>query len=221
LVAYGIDPNTRLSIVDPTAIQENGSWHVTTPADVSIALNVMSFNGATPLWLAAKHADVEFMRFLLAHGADPSIPSRTNVTPLMVAAGAGFVQGESLGEDDEALEVTKLLVDMDADVNAVADFKGAVEDMRFSRFTALHGAAQRGATSVIELLVARGAKLDAQTDEGWTPFNVADGVRIGCCLKTQPAAADLLRRMMGERGIAVVERRDPFSLPRVGSGKLQ
>src|SRR5262249_11837194 len=49
-----------------------------------------SFTGATPLYLASWNCDVEFVRFLLANGADPSIPTTPKiVTPLLAAAGVG------------------------------------------------------------------------------------------------------------------------------------
>jgi hypothetical protein len=71
--------------------------------------------------------------------------------------------------------------------------------------TALHGAAQRGANSIVKLLVERGARLDVKTKEGWTPFNVADGIQIGGTLKNSPDTAALLRTLMTERGIPVEE----------------
>ena len=57
----------------------------------------MSFVGATPFFIAAKGADLALMRLLIEHGADPKTPTVQHVTPLMVASGLGFWDGESPG----------------------------------------------------------------------------------------------------------------------------
>ena len=41
--------------------------------------------------------------------------------------------------------------------------------------TALHGAANRGANSVIEFLLGRGARLGAANEQGWMPVTIAQG----------------------------------------------
>ena len=41
--------------------------------------------------------------------------------------------------------------------------------------TALHGAACRGADTIVQFLVDHGAKLDAKTKQGFTPLDVAMG----------------------------------------------
>ena len=207
LLEAGEDPNARVNLEDPK-YTTGLLYFAQRPYDLSIERNYMGWDGATPFWLAARHADVDLMRLLVEHGADPMIPSLLNITPLMAAAGTGFQQGGSPGTDAEALEATLLALELGNDVNAVAHY-GAIEntDPRFDGLTALHGAATRGATAVIDLLVARGAKLDVQTRAGWTPFNIADGIFIGGTFKGNPVAAEHLRRLMTERGIAVVERR--------------
>ena len=123
--------------------------------------NELNRVGATPLLLAAKHADVPFMRFLAAHGADPNITT-ARTTVLMVAAGVGvFNVGESAGTNEEAFEATKLAYELGStEVNTVDD----------NGWTALHGAAKRGSNEIAQFLVDHGAKLDVYTNqEGWTP----------------------------------------------------
>jgi hypothetical protein len=62
------------------------------------------------------------------------------------------------------LDAVKLLVDeLKADVNAVND-RGE---------TPLHGAVCRGADSVVQYLVSKGAKLDVKDKDGQTPLDVA------------------------------------------------
>ena len=67
------------------------------PPNISVGRNFISFVGATPFYLAAKHADVEYMQLLVEHGADALTPTDQGVTPLMAAAGVGFWDGESPG----------------------------------------------------------------------------------------------------------------------------
>ena len=50
-------------------------------------------NGATAFLRASQSGDVELMKLLLAHGADPKINTLLGVTPLHVAAGVGWVEG--------------------------------------------------------------------------------------------------------------------------------
>ena len=161
--------------------------------------------GATPLLRAALCGDLEMVRLLLAHGADPLIPTLDHTTPLMAAAGVGWSDG-MLHEhsEEQTLEVLKLLLQLGSDVNA-ANAQG---------LTALHGAAYKGANQAVQLLVDRGANLAAKdkgSDFGFgatttqmTPLNWAQGVPIGmssAIFHTETVA--LLARLMQERGIPV------------------
>ena len=158
--------------------------------------NILRRVGATPFLLAAKHADVPLMRLFAEHGADPRVSTQQGATPLMVAAGVGiFNLGESAGTNEEALEAVKLAYELgDTDVNAV-DAGG---------YTALHGAALRGANPIVEFLVENGAHLDATTArEGWTPLRIASGILYTGTVKRADHTADLLLRLMRERGLTV------------------
>jgi ankyrin repeat protein len=148
------------------------------------------------------------MKLLLAHGADPSIPTDFNVTPLMVASGIGWVEGVTYEwSPQETLETVKFLLDHGADVNAQD-----TEDLR----TALMGAAHKGRNDVIELLVQHGADLSLHdigsrdtvhslAGVSWQANDYADGmVRVGVQSSIpHPETAALLRRMMQERGLTV------------------
>ena len=153
--------------------------------------------GATPYLLAAKHADVPLMRLLAAHGADTRQPTEGNASPLMVAAGVGiFNVGESAGTNEEAFEAVKLAYELgDQDVT-VADDRG---------YTALHGAALRGANPIVQFLVDRGADLLAESKEGWTPLRVADGVHYTGTVKRADHTAEMLRQLMKARGVYTSE----------------
>lgn len=82
----------------------------------------------------------------------------------MLAAGNGW-NDHIKGADAEALEAAKLCASLGLDVNAATD-KGD---------TALHGAAHRGADSIVKLLAENGAKLDARNKRGFTPLDIAMG----------------------------------------------
>jgi uncharacterized protein len=160
--------------------------------------------GATPFLLAAKSVDVPLLRVLLECGADPSIKTNNNTTPLMVAAGVGiWAPGENPGTHEEALAAARLILDLGADVNAIDD----------NGDTALHGAVYRGgAIPVIQLLADRGARLDVVNKKGWMPVTAADGVEYTpAVLKRYPEAAALLRRLMRERGLPVPQSTQPGS----------
>jgi ankyrin repeat protein len=113
--------------------------------------------GATALLFAAKSADVEVMRLLLANGADPKINTGVNITPLMAAAGIAWASNQDKASEADVLEAVKLLVEgQGLDVNFVAD----------TGETAMHAAAYRGANSVVQYLFDRGAKLDVIDKSG-------------------------------------------------------
>lgn len=52
-----------------------------------------SLAGATPFLLATWANDLDVMRELVAHGADPSLTTTDGTTPLMAAAGTGHAPG--------------------------------------------------------------------------------------------------------------------------------
>ena len=151
--------------------------------------------GATPYLLAAKHADAPLMRLLAEHGADTQQSTEENASPVMVAAGVGlFNLGESAGTNEEAFEAVQAAYELgDHGVN-VADANG---------YTALHGAALRGANPIVEFLVEKGADASflAETKEEWTPLRIADGVHYTGTVKRADHTAELLRQLMREHGV--------------------
>ena len=142
--------------------------------------------GATALLLASYSADVEVMRLLLAHGADPKLNTGVNITPLMAAAGIAWASNQDRATEAEVLEAVKLLVEeQHLDVNFVAD----------TGETAMHAAAYRGANSVVQYLFDQGAKLDVADKVGRTPLKIAEGVEYGNSFAAQPQTAVLLRKL--------------------------
>ena len=142
--------------------------------------------GATAFLFAAKAADVEVMRLLLEHGADPKINTDLNITPLMAAAGISWASNQDKASEEQVLEAVKLLVEEHgADVNFVAD----------TGETAMHAAAYRGANSVVQYLFDKGAKLDVADKVGRTPLVIAEGVEYGNSFAAQAHTAELLRKL--------------------------
>ena len=194
LLAAGADPNLRMHSSTETRTVFTNQWLVE--------------DGATPFLRAAQSGDLVLMKLLLEHGADPSIATYYNVTPLMVASGIGWVEGVTYEwSPQQTLETVRFLLDHGADVNAQD-----TEDLR----TALMGAAHKGRNDVIELLVQHGADLSlhdigsrdtvhALAGVSWQAIDYADGlVRVGVQSSIpHPETSGLLRRMMTERGLTV------------------
>jgi ankyrin repeat protein len=168
----------------------------------SFSCGTGDFRGATPLWLAAFAANgggggfggnnaafgndsapgagrpgdeprrspsVQALETLLAAGADLTLTSDDGTTPLMVAAGLGrctFNPNINRGaRSPDAEAAVTMLLDAGADVNVVNE----------GDFTALHGAAFRGLNEVIQILVDRGANINARDYRGRTAFRIAEG----------------------------------------------
>ena len=73
-------------------------------------------------------------------------------------------------------------------------------------YTALHGAALRGANEVVQFLVDKGADLVIKTKvEEWTPLRIADGVLYTGTVKRADQTAVLLRQLMKEKGVFTAE----------------
>jgi ankyrin repeat protein len=194
LLAHGADVNARMNSSTETRTVFTHQW--------------LFEEGATPYLRAAQSGDITLLRLLLEHGADPSISTYTGVTPLMVAAGIGWVEGVTYEwSEEQTLQTVKLLLELGADVNARESEDGRV---------ALMGAAHKGRNDVVQLLVDHGADLAAR-DIGsrdsihvlagttWQAIDYADGlVRVGVqSAIPHPETAALLRRLMEERGVAV------------------
>ena len=231
LLERGADPNARIDWEEIPFHVDLGI--VKPPPNISVGRNFISFVGATPFYLAAKHADLDLMKLLLAYGADPLRPTDQGVTPLMAAAGLGFWDGESPGPlngtpDRVRLEAVQMTLALGNDLHAVSDFGDTTldgdgvdlllrhplnllemdaqrdrGDMRWGGCTALHGAAMMGSNLIVQYLIDQGADINARNNIGWTPRMVAEGVFVANTEKAWPDTVALLRELGGE----TVERR--------------
>jgi ankyrin repeat protein len=153
LLSHGADPNGPMTVRIPPRAAQNAA---------------VIPHGYTPFLRAARSADVETMKLLVAHGADPNKAADDHNTPL-IAAGAGMGARFQGGEDKpevEFVECMKILVAAGADVNAVND-RGD---------TAMHGAAARGADLIIQFLADHGARFNIKNKQERTALDVAMGV---------------------------------------------
>jgi uncharacterized protein len=155
--------------------------------------------GATPFWRAAYAADVDAMKLLVAHGADPNIPTMKpagrpqvgdaetravvdvsglppvplggpSVTPLQAAAGVGYGEGFAGNAHRHAPGGMLAAVQY-----LVEELHADVNARDHEGFTALHHAASRGDNEMILYLVKHGADPKAVTRDGRTTVDLANG----------------------------------------------
>lgn len=197
LLDKGANPNLRLKANTEIRNGQRATW--------------LNEAGATPFLRAALCGDIEAMKLLLAHGADPSIPTDDHTTPLMAAAGVGYTDGFIHDRsEEETIEAMKLIVEKGANVNDVND----------AGLTALHGAAHKASLAEIRFLVDHGANLAAkdkggsesskrfgQKGDGLLPLDWAEGVTIGVQSAIyHPEAVALITKLMNEKGIPIPSR---------------
>ena len=167
-------------------------------ADYSIRSQLI---GRDAFWMAAKYGEVEILQILLEAGADPLVIDENGVTALQVAMGNSGssldwrrdrIGNEELDSEDEergTLELAKILIDEGVDVNA-ADNRGR---------NALHHAVLKDFPSVVEFLVAQGARIDVRNERDLTPLQLAETIQgipgTNGLRGTRPRVAEMLRRL--------------------------
>jgi ankyrin repeat protein len=147
--------------------------------------------GATPLMRAARAGDHAVIRLLLEQGANARATTKQGNTALMFAAGIGYRDKNTRGSESDALESVKVLIAAGLDV-AQTNTGGE---------NTLHGAALRGADTIVQFLVDRGMDVNATSKQGYTPLDVAMGKTIVLQLPVpQESTVALLKKLGGREG---------------------
>jgi ankyrin repeat protein len=178
LLAKGANPNQRTDTTPVHGLMQfDGSW--------------VNFDGQTPFIRAALSGDIQVMRLLLDHGADPNIATAQGSTALMAAAGINWIPAQTYTRSEaDYVEAVKLCLERGADVNATNSLKLA----------AIHGAANRGWPPIIQILADAGATLDQPDVGGRTPMVFAKGIFLAIRPPVaKPDAIALLEKLMAER----------------------
>ena len=147
--------------------------------------------GTTSLWAAADSERQASVALLLAKGADPNLPGRSGVSPLAAASFKGndriveqlLARGAAPNAVDATgkaaityaaargfLEIVRRLLEAGVD----ARFRYG-NDLTALMWAAGHedGVGAQAAQGVVDLLLSRGAELDAMDDRGRTPLMMA------------------------------------------------
>jgi ankyrin repeat protein len=178
LLEKGADPNLRTNTTPVHGwMQIDPSW--------------VNFDGQTPFIRAALSGDIEVMRLLLAHGADPNVATKEGTTALMAASGMNWVPGQTYTRSEaNYVEAVKLCLELRANVNATNSLKLA----------AIHAAANRGWTSIIQILADHGANLELKDIADRTPMAFAQGTFLAVRPPAaKPEAVALLKQLLEER----------------------
>ena len=185
LLEQGADPNARLS---------RKVWYSGYNFDQSGVDEV----GATPFWRAAYASDVEAMRLLVKHGADPFIPTirpaeRTRgldgvgelrdvsgvppvpvggpgVPPLLAVAGVGY--GKGFAGNSHVFAPSGMMPAVKYLVEEIGVDVNAVD---YEGNTVIHHAASRGDLEMIKYLVGKGAVVTTVNRAGQTTVDLANG----------------------------------------------
>ena len=176
----------------------------------------LELKGATPFWRAAFAQDVDAMRALAAHGADPHIPTvwaelglrdarqqdgrfdddsgipratgAPNMYPIHAAAGGGILGYGA----NEVNRVPHNLLDA---VKYLVEEHGVDVKLTDSwGYTPLHYAASGGANDLIEYLVSKGADVNDLTVLGQSPLDLAGAGHSGYRVRpAYPETVELLQ----------------------------
>jgi ankyrin len=162
LLAHHADPNIRMTRGTPIR-RDTTDWNL--PATLI---------GASPYLLAAKYLEPEIMQALAAGGADVSLTMPDGADALMLASGMGSGRTASRRGiekiDFGKVEPESRVLD---GVTAAMNLGGKVNAASQNGDTAVHVAASLGYDSVVQLLVAKGAAVNAKNKRGFTPLMAA------------------------------------------------
>jgi len=227
LLARGVNPNMQLKVRPPyrNAVFDRG------------ADNPLS-NGATPLIRAARSADTDAVKLLLANGALVDLPNAQGHTPLLVVSGIQWPAAPTRGRfktEEESIATLELLLAAGADINALTGDPAVrpqnehKEDERGSGYerstgrnqvfadgqNALHAAAKVGWNRIVKFLIDNGAIQQVADDAGRTPFDLAMGRYSAGFLQPPPEPLFDTARLLQEECMKVdnCTITDPLDFP--------
>ena len=208
LLDAGADPDTRLN---------THLWHLEWEGKMGLDIT-----GATPFWRAAFAQDLESMKALAEHGADPDIPTKwpepglrggrqedgrlaedsglpvmaeglPNMYPIHAAAGGGYL---GLG----AFQQNNVPNNFLPSIQYLVEELGTDVNLPDSwGYTPLHYAAVRGDNVLIEYLVSKGADVKVVTRLGQSVVDMTRGGRNGFFSRTPyPDTEQLLLELGSE-----------------------
>jgi ankyrin repeat protein len=124
--------------------------------------------GSSPFHIAAGSRNVDLLKMLASHGANPNLIRKDGHTPFSVAVMAGDLPA-----------VQELLThgaDLNLRYNPTEKIPDPVEPITVTRSnqTIMHIAVLGGSPAVIEFLHAKGVLLDDKNSAGETPLDLAD-----------------------------------------------
>jgi ankyrin repeat protein len=152
--------------------------------------------GATPVLLAARKADLSYLKVLAELGADLNTMNQDGTTPLLAVCGVGSTAPEEeAGVESEALETAMWLVENGANVNAVNK----------NGETTMHGAAYRNWPEMVSWLDEQGAQIERWNQKNkhkWTPLLIAQGFRPGN-FKPSAMTEEKIKVVMKKAGVTI------------------
>ncbi len=152
----------------------------------------VNFDGETPFVRAALSGDIEVMRMLLEKGADPNIATKQGTTALMAASGINWIPGQTWSHSEAEY--------LDGPSRCAWSAAPTANASNTLGLTAMHGAANRGWESVIQILADHGAKLDVKDNAGRTPMIFAQGIFLAVRPpEAKPKAMALLNKLMAAK----------------------
>lgn len=156
---------------------------------MGVGINSQDRAGNTPLFMACRKGDPEFVKYLLDQGAKPNIKNKRDSTaiiaaasnrdsfaelvPLLIEKGADVKVKAKDGttvlwplitkDEKEVLDIVKLVLSKGAEVDP--EIEGGRTPLMF--------AAMMGNLNMAKLLIENGANVNAQSTDGETPLNLA------------------------------------------------
>lgn len=154
----------------------------------------LTHKGCTPFLMAAKTADLPYLKTLIAIGADPMITNADGTTALLAASGIGVksLVDEDPGTEPEVIAAVDYLLSLGLNINAV-DQNGE---------TVMHGAAYRNYPNEVRFLYERGADpsvWNAPNKHHTTPRQIAAGRRPGA-FKPSPVTVQAIDEVLANIG---------------------